>query len=299
MRTCVHKEPGTAERGRKLKQSLLLGLVLVIVAVAVLVQACGRGTSATTSGATTSSASSSSISSTSSSSSSTVTLPGVSDADLQQDTASPAQAVVAAINPSVVNVAVTGVTQTATGAQQYEGVGSGVIYTSDGLILTNNHVVSQNGVPVQTLNVTFNTGETATATIVGRDVTHDLAAIKVVKTGLKPVTFGSSAALQLGEWAIAIGSPLDFRNTVTLGIVSGLDRSIQTGDPTIPTITGLIQVDAPISPGNSGGGLFDAAGKFIGMPELYLPPGSTGAENIGFAIPADTVASVAKTLTGR
>ena len=294
MRTCVHKEPGTPERARKLKQSLLLGLVLVIVAVAVLVQACGGGTSATTGGA-----SSSSTSSASSSSSTTVTLPGVSDADLQQDTASPAQAVVSAINPSVVNVAVTGVTQTATGAQQYEGVGSGVIYTSDGLILTNNHVVSLNGVPVQTLNVTFNTGETATATIVGRDVTHDLAAIKVVKTGLKPVTFGSSAALQLGQWAIAIGSPLDFRNTVTLGIVSGLDRSIQTGDPTVPTITGLIQVDAPISPGNSGGGLFDATGKFIGMPELYLPPGSTGAENIGFAIPADTVASVAKTLTGR
>ena len=294
MRTCVHKVPGTPERARKLKQSLLLGLVLVIVAVAVLVQACGGGTSATTGGA-----SSSSTSSASSSSSTTVTLPGVSDADLQQDTASPAQAVVSAINPSVVNVAVTGVTQTATGAQQYEGVGSGVIYTSDGLILTNNHVVSLNGVPVQTLNVTFNTGETATATIVGRDVTHDLAAIKVVKTGLKPVTVGSSAALQLGEWAIAIGSPLDFRNTVTLGIVSGLDRSIQTGDPTVPTITGLIQVDAPISPGNSGGGLFDATGKFIGMPELYLPPGSTGAENIGFAIPADTVASVAKTLTGR
>jgi len=135
MRTCVHKEPGTAERGRKLKQSLLLGLVLVIVAVAVLVQACGRGTSATTSGATTSSASSSSTSSTSGSSSSTVTLPGVSDADLQQDTASPAQAVVAAINPSVVNVAVTGVAPDSDRRAAVRRRRLGVIYTSDGLIL--------------------------------------------------------------------------------------------------------------------------------------------------------------------
>jgi S1-C subfamily serine protease len=86
---------------------------------------------------------------------------------------------------------------------------------------------------------------------------------------------------------------------VTLGIVSGIDRSIQTGDPAIPTISGLLQTDAAISPGNSGGGLFDASGSFIGMPELYLPPGSTGAVDIGFAIPADNVATVAKTLTGR
>ena len=99
-----------------------------------------------------------------------------------------------------------------------------------------------------------------------------------------------------GDWATVIGSPLDYQNSVTLGIVSGLDRSLQVSAS--ETLTGLMQIDAPISPGNSGGGCFNALGQFIGMPELYLPPGSTGAENIGFAIPADVVASVAHTLMG-
>ena len=104
--------------------------------------------------------------------------------------------------------------------------------------------------------------------------------------------------MQLGEWAIVIGSPLDFRNSVTLGIVSGLDRTIPTA-PGQPPLTGLVQIDSPISPGNSGGGCFDTLGQFIGMPEIYLPPGQTGAENIGFAIPAMVVHSVAQALTGR
>ena len=136
------------------------------------------------------------------------------------------------------------------------------------------------------------------ATIVGEDATHDVAAIRVAQTGLKPITFASSGPMQHGEWAIVIGSPLDFRNSVTLGIVSGLDRSLVTGSGQ-PPLTGLVQIDTPISPGNSGGGCFDTRGQFIGMPEIYLPPGQTGAVSIGFAIPGNVVLSVAKGLTGR
>jgi len=113
-----------------------------------------------------------------------------------------------------------------------------------------------------------------------------------------PITFAAPDDVQLAEWAIVIGSPLDFRNSVTLGIVSGLDRTLDLGGNQ-PALTGLVQLDAAISPGNSGGGCFDINGHFIGMPEVYLPPGSTGAENIGFAIAADVVQAEAKLLTGR
>jgi S1-C subfamily serine protease len=180
------------------------------------------------------------------------------------------------------------------------GVGSGVVYTSDGLILTNEHVVSLDGQVQsgQKITVTFSDGSTALATVVGSDAQKDIAAIQVQKTGLTPVTFGASKDVHLGEWAVVIGSPLDFRNSVTLGIVSGLERTLDTGTGT-PPLTGLMQIDTPISPGNSGGGCFDTAGRFIGMPEVYLPPAQTGAENIGFCIPADVVASVAKSLTGK
>jgi S1-C subfamily serine protease len=159
-------------------------------------------------------------------------------------------------------------------------------------------VVSENGVPADSVVVIFMTGETAAARIVARDATHDLALLKVDKTGLTAVSFAESSAVKVGDWAIAVGSPLDYQNSVTEGIVSGLDRSLSTGDASTPDLTGLLQTDAAISPGNSGGGLFDAAGDLIGMPEAYLSV-STGAENMGFAIPADTVASVASQLLSR
>jgi S1-C subfamily serine protease len=209
--------------------------------------------------------------------------------------ASPAQDVLNKVYPSVVNIVVQATVQ----GQQAGGVGSGVVYTADGLILTNDHVVTLDGnvTTGQTIMVNFSDGSSAPATIVGRDSTRDIAAIKVERTGLTPVTFATAGDVKLAEWAIVIGSPLDYRNTVTLGIVSGLDRSFDIGNG--QTLTGLVQLDAAISPGNSGGGCFDAQGHFVGMPELYLPPGQTGAENIGFAIPANVVQSVAKTLTGR
>jgi len=217
-------------------------------------------------------------------------------ADLQADEASPAQQVLNAVYGSVVNIDVKATLNGQTG----EGVGPGIVYTADGFIMTNDHVVTLDGAVTsgQTITVTLSSGEAVPATLVGRDAQKDLAAIKVDKTGLQPVDFAATGDVQLAEWAIVIGSPLDFRNTVSLGIISGLDRTLDLGSGQSP-ITGLIQIDAAISPGNSGGGCFDAQGHFVGMPEVYLPPGSTGAENIGFAIPADVVATSAKTLTGK
>jgi S1-C subfamily serine protease len=144
--------------------------------------------------------------------------------------------------------------------------------------------------------VAFTDGRKVSATIVGEDSVRDVAAIKVKLTGLHPVTFGSSANVKLAEWAIVIGSPLNFQNSVTLGIVSGINRTLDLGGG--QSLTGLLQVDAAISPGNSGGGCFDAEGNFIGMPELQASAQS-GAENLGFAIPSDVVKQVAHTLTGK
>jgi putative serine protease PepD len=252
--------------------------ICTILLLAIILASCTSGSTATTAtgGAT--------------------TTASESHADVAADEASPAQQVLNAVYDSVVNIDV----KATVGGQTGEGVGSGVVYTADGYILTNAHVVTLDGAVTsgQIITVTFSSGDTAPATMVGTDATHDVAAIKVANTGLHPVTFAAANDVQLAEWAVVIGSPLDFRNSVTLGIISGLDRTFDLGSGQAP-LTGLIQIDAAISPGNSGGGCFDINGHFVGMPEVYLPPGSTGAENIGFAIPADVVASVAKTLTGR
>jgi S1-C subfamily serine protease len=210
---------------------------------------------------------------------------------------SPAEAVAASASPSVVNVRVTGVVASPFfGNQPYEGIGSGVIYFSDGYIVTNNHVVSENGTPATSVVVTLSTGAQLPATIVARDPLTDLAIIHVNKTGLPAATFTNLANVKMGEYAIAIGSPLDYRNSVTLGIVSGLGRSLDNAGPGTQALTNLIQTDAPISPGNSGGALLDSSGRVIGLNVAYLPPAQTGAENIGFAIPSDTVVNVANQL---
>ena len=209
---------------------------------------------------------------------------------------SPAEIVAAQVSASVVNVRVKGVAVSPFfGQEQYEGVGSGIVYTSDGYILTNDHVISLNGSAADSVEVTLATGEVLDATIVARDGANDLALLKIEKNGLTPVVFAESSSVAVGQWAIAIGSPLDYRNTVSVGIVSGLNRDLESGDPGSPQLTDLLQTDAAISPGNSGGGLFNAAGELIGMPEVYLSA-TTSAENIGFAIPADTVAALAKQL---
>jgi S1-C subfamily serine protease len=161
------------------------------------------------------------------------------------------------------------------------GVGSGFILTSNGYILTNRHVVANS----QSLSVAFADGSELPATIVRISDTTDLALIKVAATGLTAASIGDSSALQVGQTAIAIGSPLGtYTETVTRGIVSGLNREITVSDEasrTQTTLSGLIQTDAAINPGNSGGPLLDIGGNVIGINTAV----ATSAEGLGFAIP--------------
>ena len=177
------------------------------------------------------------------------------------------------------------------------GVGSGVIYREDGYIVTNNHVVEG----ASELNVAFADGTTASAEIVGRDPRTELAVIRVDRDGLPAATFNEDEDLVVGQLAVAIGSPSGFESTVTMGVISGIGREFPIeftgGDTTAATaLTDLIQTDAAISPGSSGGALVDRAGEVIGINVAYLPPAETGAVNIGFAIPSDTAISVADQL---
>ena len=177
------------------------------------------------------------------------------------------------------------------------GVGSGIILTSDGYILTNRHVVEG----AQTLEVMLDTTQTYPAELVKLSEDTDLALVKVDATGLTPATIGDPAGIQVGETAIAIGSPLGtYTETVTRGIVSGLGRTIQVRDEQSGrpvTLDGLIQTDAAINPGNSGGPLLDASGAVIGVNTAV----ASSAQGLGFAIPIDEAAdllSIAGTGTG-
>ena len=192
-------------------------------------------------------------------------------------------AVVAAARESVVTITSNGMASSRFSpfAVPTTGVGSGVILTADGYILTNHHVVQGS----QSLTVTLFDGREVPATIVKISDTTDLALIKITATGLRPAPIGDSAALQVGQTAIAIGSPLGtYTETVTRGIVSGLNRTITVSDPGTrqqETLEGLIQTDAAINPGNSGGPLLDSAGNVIGINTAV----ASSAEGLGFAIP--------------
>jgi len=211
---------------------------------------------------------------------------------------SPAQAVAAILVHSVVNIATSGVAVYSQGPwqQEYEYAyqGSGVIYTVDGMIVTNNHVITEeNGELADNIEVTLTTGEKLTARVVGNDPLTDLAVIKVDPSFDLPVATFVTGEPSVGEYAVAIGSPLGYENSVSLGIVSGLNRSIdQAQGYEGIALTNLVQTDAPISPGNSGGALANAAGQVIGINVAYESPAS-GAVSIGFAIPSVVVVQVA------
>jgi serine protease Do len=168
------------------------------------------------------------------------------------------------------------------------GVGSGIILTADGFVLTNRHVVEGSS----SLTVTLADGTEYPATIVKESDSQDLALIKMEATGLKPAKLGDSSKIVVGQTAIAIGSPLGtYTETVTKGIVSALNRQItvrddQTGRPV--TLSGLIQTDAAINPGNSGGPLLNAAGEVVGVNTAT----ASSAEGLGFAIPIDKAADL-------
>jgi serine protease Do len=207
-----------------------------------------------------------------------------------------------AITQAVQNVGSTVVTVVSTlpGQQTFFGYtgdstssGSGVIISSDGYILTNNHVIDG----AQQIQVIFADGSQQDATLVGTDQYSDLAVLKV--TGSLPAVarLGNSDALNPGETVIAIGSPLgDFKNTVTVGVVSATGRSIDTGSGY--TIDGLIQTDAAINQGNSGGPLVNLAGEVVAINTLIIRSSGSGtvAEGLGFAIPINTARAVSEQL---
>jgi len=167
---------------------------------------------------------------------------------------------------------------------QEVGGGSGFIISSDGLILTNKHVVSDT---TASYTVFTNDGNKYNATVLARDPAQDLAVIKINATGLPTVELGDSDSLQLGQTAIAIGNALgEFRNTVSVGVVSGLARTVTAsgGQGVSETIQNVIQTDAAINPGNSGGPLLNLQGQVIGIDTAIV----SGAQNIGFALPINT-----------
>ncbi len=196
--------------------------------------------------------------------------------------------VVTRVEPAVVTVV-----GTISGVQTFFGVtadqevsGSGVIISEDGYILTNNHVIED----TKTLSVIFNDGLEREATLINRDIFADLAVLKIDGTVPAVAKIGNSDLLQPGETVIAIGSPLGtFRNSVTVGVISALGRSIDSGNGY--TMEDLIQTDAAINQGNSGGPLVNLAGEIIGINTLIIRGSnlsSTNAEALGFAIPSTT-----------
>jgi putative serine protease PepD len=195
--------------------------------------------------------------------------------------------------PSVVTISVTG--------PSGSGTGSGEVIKSDGYILTNNHVIAA-AAHGGTVKVLFSDGTAAPATIVGRDMLTDLAVLKVQSGhNLKAIALGSSGSVQVGEPVIAMGAPLGLSGTVTSGIVSALDRTVEVPaeNSSSALLVSAIQTDAAINPGNSGGALVNCAGQLIGIPTAGAtapsPSGESSGGNIGlgFAIPVD----VAKTIS--
>jgi S1-C subfamily serine protease len=202
--------------------------------------------------------------------------------------------VVATVRDSVVTITSEGISSRGLRSIPSTGVGSGIVLTSSGYILTNRHVVQGS----QSLSVELADGRQFPATVVKISSDQDLALIKIIASGLTAAVIGDSAKLQVGETAVAIGSPLGtFTESVTRGIISATGRTITVGDESTgqpETLTGLLQTDAAINPGNSGGPLLDGSGAVIGINTAV----STQAEGLGFAIPISAAASLIAQATG-
>jgi S1-C subfamily serine protease len=205
-----------------------------------------------------------------------------------------AVAVYKKLAPSIVLVTNNSTQQTFFGPQSTTAWGSGVIFSPDGYIVTNDHVV--NG--ASSVTVTLSDGSTYPARFIGGDVSTDLAVIKIDPKGpLQAATFADSSAVQPGQVAIAIGNPLGpaYALSVTQGIVSAVRPMLYGFDPQAPRVTTMIQTDAPINPGNSGGALADAQGNVIGITSMKVAQtGESGvpAVGLGFAIPSNTVKKI-------
>lgn len=190
--------------------------------------------------------------------------------------------------PSVVEIRTEQI-QSGTFLAQYvvDGAGSGVIISEDGYILTNNHVIAD----ATSITVTLSNGQDYQATVIGTDSQSDVAVIKIEASGLTAATIGSSEDLSVGETVVAIGNPLgELGGSVTNGIVSALNRSVTIDGQSL----NVLQTNASISPGNSGGGLFNEYGELIGI--VNAKSGADNAEGIGFALPINQVMTIATDL---
>jgi len=202
--------------------------------------------------------------------------------------------------PSVVTLHVTGTDE--------QGTGTGFVLDDRGHILTNNHVVEPAGSSGE-ISVTFSGGDTAKASVVGRDSGYDLAVVRVSGVGgLKPMPLGNSDNVQVGDPVVAIGAPFDLANTVTSGIISAKERPItaggESGDGSDVSYVDALQTDAPINPGNSGGPLLDSSARVVGINSAIrsadngsdLEGGQAGSIGLGFAIPINQGKRVAEEL---
>ena len=192
------------------------------------------------------------------------------------------------VKPSVVEVTTSSVQTNGIFAQYVtEGAGSGVIISEDGYILTNNHVIEGQS----SIKVTTSDGQEYDATVVGTDDKTDIAVLKIEASGLTPAVIGDSDNLVVGETAVAVGNPLgELGGTVTDGIISALDREVTVEGKNMT----LLQTSAAVSPGNSGGGLFNEKGELVGI--VNAKSGGDNVEGIGFAVPINTAMEVAEQL---
>lgn len=212
-----------------------------------------------------------------------------------QQVENPVVAVAEKVSPSIVGVTVKYITQGLFGILDNAGSeGSGIIYSSDGYIITNYHVIEAAvNNSTATIDITLpNEDESVPATIVGSDKVSDLALLKIEKTGLPAAELGTSTDIKVGEIAVAIGNPLglDFAGSVTGGYISAVNRKITTDGRTY----NLIQTDAAINSGNSGGALVNSKGQVIGVNSIKVA--TEGVEGLGFALPIDDVKPIIETL---
>jgi serine protease Do len=179
-----------------------------------------------------------------------------------------------------------GFSQGQSGPSQAQDIGSGFIVSADGLVVTNKHVVSDTSITYKVIDAN---NKEYTVTKISRDPNNDIAILKINASGLTPITLGDSTNLKTGQTVIAIGTALgQFRHTVTTGVISGLGRGIEAGDPYqgyVEQLDNIIQTDAAINPGNSGGPLINSSGQVIGINVAV----AANAQNVGFAIPINVV----------
>lgn len=214
-------------------------------------------------------------------------IEALSNTEIQSSDSDVSSVIYKLVEPSVVEVTVT--ISSLSGSPTY-GAGSGFVYSGEGYIITNHHVIAE----ADTIEVTFLDGETIRATLIGQDPYSDLAVLKVEPHKiLTPVTLGDSLELLVGETVLAIGNPFGLSGSMTRGVISQLQRSLQA--PGNYRIVGVIQVDAAINPGNSGGPLINMRGEVVGVNTAIAS--STGEfAGIGFAIPSALVVKVVPAL---